>query len=417
MGRKLQGPVKIGKSPTYYARLTVPPKDRDRAGQKRLTRSLQTTDIKVALERWADAYKALQQELSLRLSTPITDHDLIRARIDAGYADDTKQYGREFNPDFTDQEKAEQILNVRELDPTNALHLETFKAVESGSLVTWQDLLDNHCKITLRKKGKPLSDSTIQKTKNSINSILGICPYPSSITKKLVKEMVNKYEREGKKASTTSSNLTLLQTIVNSGIKYDLLDFEKNPFELVDFAAKTNEDDERKEFTLEQIKILINDAEYGGIFRLMIGTGLRIGEICNRNIDKDINNGMLIIRANPELKWKPKSQSSWRRVPIDAKAEKALRAFYAEGFKPDTNAKNLRTTVRNYFDDPLLVVHSCRHSFKTLARMNQLDIAVSDEISGHAKVTVSKTADGYGSYPDELLKQECKKVYDYIDKL
>jgi len=369
------------------------------------------------MQRWPDAYKALQQELSLRLSTPINDHDLIRARIDVGYADDNTAYGKEFNPDFTDTEKAELIMNVRQLNPDDPLHNEVFKAVETGSLVTWEDLLDNHAKRQKRRNGQSLAPSTITKTKNAIRSILDICPYPSTLTKKLVKDMVSKYEASGKKASTTSSNLTLLQTIVNSGLKNDLLEFPINPFQQVDFKAATDRNDERKEFTTEQVRLLINDEKFGEVYRFMIATGPRIGEVVNRDLSKDIDNGMLIIRWSEDGKVRTKSKASTRRVPLDPKAEKALRDFYASGMQPDTLAKYLRKGIKNYFNDPLLVVHSCRHTFKTLARIVDMGSEYSDQISGHAKEGVNPTADGYGSYSDEILKEKCQKVYDYIDAL
>ena len=417
MGRPLKGPVRIGNAPTWYARLTVKPADRQRAGTTRLHKSLGTTDYNTALQRWSEAYKSLQDELRLKLGAPIEDHALIRARLDAGYASEM------ITPDgvetLSDHDQAAQILNVQALDEDNPLHEEVFNAVTTGSrsLATWDLLIDNHVKVKTRKTGRQPSASTSRKTKAAVKEISEICPYPSQLDKAKVKEMVNYYESLGKKPSTISCQLGLVSGLVTSAIKSDLLEIEVNPFGLVDFSAITSEEDSRKEFSSSQIKILIADATYGGAFRLMIATGMRIGELLFRNYPDDLSNEMLIIRDNPKLEWKPKTRSSYRRVPIDAQGLDDLERLYAIPHTPRTKEGHLRATVRKYFDEKSLVVHSCRHSFKTLARVTGVDLNVSDEISGHAKQMVSKTSDCYGSYPDDLLKKESKKVYDYLDNL
>ena len=74
--------------------------------------------------------------------------------------------------------------------------------------------------------------------------------------------------------------------------------------------------------------------------------------------------------------------------------------------------------MRDMFpDDKRLVVHSCRHTFKTICRVVGMAHEISDAISGHLKQNISPTSDGYGSYPDELLIKENQRVWDYLDEL
>ena len=416
MGRPLTGPVRIGKAPTYYARLHVKPIDRARAGAARLHKSLETTDKRIAMERWPEAYRGLQEELKLRLHMPITEHHLIRARLEAGYADDA--VSNEEGEVFTDAEKAEQILNVKELDITDAFHLQVFESLKTGKFVSWFDLLDNHIAVKERKTGKPPAPSTISKTKGLLSkTIIPLCSYPTQLTKELVKLMVKQLEDEGKKPVTISSNLGLIQALIGTGIRSDLLPYEVNPFSLVDFSGVTPDGGGRKELNRDQMLQCLG-AKDGELFRLMIGTGLRVGELISRNYDQDLQRKMLVIRDNPLIGWTTKTKSSVRRVPLDDRSIAALGELYSRKIARRTSKDHLNFQMQEMFpDDRRLVVHSCRHTYKTICRVVGMPHEISDAISGHLKQTVSATSDGYGSYPDELLLKENQKVWGYLNEL
>ena len=420
MGRPLKGPIRIGNSPTYYARLTVKPAQRAAAGTSRLHKSLGTTDKTIALQRWPMAYAALQDELKLRLQLPLTEHHLIRARLEAGHGATRTTWEEEagaWNEEKLDaHDQASEILNVQSLDQNDPLHEEVFKAVQRGSLTTWTDLLENHGRVRLRKTGKTPAPGTVQKTESAIKAISGICPFPSQLTKDKVKEMVAMFERQNCKPITISGRLGLLKALVTSGIRSDLLAMEVNPFTLVDFSAVSNKEDSRKEFNKEQIKVLLS-SQYGEQFRVLLGTGMRITEMMTRDLETDLQGNMLVVRWNEKKDMRTKTESSIRRVPLDDRAIKAVKDFYALELSNERLKNKLREAVRALFNDRRLVVHSCRHSFKSITRAVGMPAEVSDEISGHAKANVNPTADGYGSYPDELLLKENQKVWDYLDSI
>lgn len=154
----------------------------------------------------------------------------------------------------------------------------------------------------------------------------------------------------------------------------------------------------------------------------MIGTSLRIGEVVNRDLDRDLQQTedgmMLVIRENPDTGWRPKTKSSIRRVPLDERSVTALRAMYASESKPRTKRDGLNKEMRRLFpEDSRLFVHSCRHSHKTITRVVGMPYEFSDAISGHLKQTVSPTSDGYGKYPDSILIEHNKKVGLYLNEL
>jgi len=415
----------MGKSEIFYARLTVKPADRKRAGATRLFKSLETKDKEIALKRWPAAYQQLQEELKLRLGSPITEHHLIRARLESGFAE-TMQVGegeagartlgevQRVDP----EERAAQILNVQVLDPDNELHEQTFKAVKTGKFVTWDDVLQNHIKVKKRKTSRGLAPVTILKLENIVKAIQSICPYPNDLDKTKAKQLIAQLENEGVKPITISTKVGLLKAAITSAIKQDVVSFEINPFSTIDFSAQMDEEDKRRGFELKTELPLLLSSKYGNFYRLLCGTGMRINEAMSRDLEKDIDGQMLIVREDLKAGKRLKTSSSIRRVPLDEQAMEALKELRTHKLANKTLRNNLNKVIHNLFDnDPLLVTHSCRHTYKTITRVVGVSHEISDSISGHLKSTVSKTSDGYGEYPDELLITENQKVWDYLSKL
>lgn len=199
MGRQLAGPVRIGKSKTWYARVTVAPKDRDRAGCVRLTRSLKTTDKATAIKRWPLVHKQLQQELDLRLGLPVTDRDQLRSRIEEVREEETfisqAADGSTQEEPYTPTEKAEAVLNVIGLEEDNPLHQEVFKAIrDGGKVTTWESLRETYAKRFLKRKGRKPSAETLLKIDRSVALFRTCCPYPSLITKTICRDLITNLE-------------------------------------------------------------------------------------------------------------------------------------------------------------------------------------------------------------------------------
>ena len=125
---------------------------------------------------------------------------------------------------------------------------------------------------------------------------------------------------------------------------------------------------------------------------------------------------MLIIRKDLERGVRVKTKSSIRRVPLDASAIETVKQVHEQLKTTNvrTYGRYLNDTIRKHFTDKRLVLHSCRHTYKTFARACGLPADVSDEISGHSKSTVSAVSDGYGEYPDEVLLKANQKIWDYL---
>jgi integrase len=411
MGRPLKGPVKINAAnQNWFARLTVKPADRARAGCNRLTRSLGTSDYSEAMRRWPAAYQALQEELSLRLAGT-TDPSLIRARLPLMQIDES------LTPDTTalsHKELAELVLNT-DLDPKDPLHRNVYESISSGAAIdlTWSELLSTYQREKDRKRGRPVSPSTLKNIRQAIKSIEPIQPFPAKLTKQEVRQLIGVFEASGLKPKTISVKCGLLQSLIQTGIECDAIDVTVNPFTLVSFSGATREEDRRRAFDLRTELPILKTSKYWPIFRLLIGSSMRIGEVWSRR-NEDFDGNIVIIRDNPSLKWRPKTASSYRRIPLDSDAMAVLKDLLpvssVQGFE-----KRLRDEVRRLFPfDTTLTVHSTRHTFKSLSRMVGMPADISDEIDGHKKTTVSAVSDAYGHYPDEVLALHQGKVWGWL---
>lgn len=410
MGRPLKGPVRIGTSPVWYARLTVKPSDRPRAGCNRLTRSLGTSDYTSAMKVWSEAYRLLEQELAERMCSPVTDHQLIRAKIDSG------NYKERITPEgiesITPQDSVELILNS-DLDPSDDLHHSVVDALTTGqSLVTWEDLVETHLKVRKRKRGRPLAASTTKRLWASVPIIKEICAYPHQLTRENCLTLIGDMEDEEMEPSSINNRCGMISSILNTSIrKGDLVII--NPFNSIDYQGVTSEDRKRKCFTLDQVRTLISNEKYGEVFRLLIGSSLRISELLTRTA-QHLDGNMLIVNDIPEINYFVKTRSSVRRIPLDERARDAVLHVIQTDRAYPTWRGYLSPIIREMTPDKRLVIHSCRHTYKTLTRKVGMPIEFSDEISGHAKRNTSSISDGYGTYPDERLQTENQKVWDLL---
>jgi integrase len=327
------------------------------------------------------------------------------------------QIDESLTPDTTalsHKELAELVLNT-DLDPKDPLHRNVYESISSGAAIdlTWSELLSTYQREKDRKRGRPVSPSTLKNIRQAIKSIEPIQPFPAKLTKQEVRQLIGVFEASGLKPKTISVKCGLLQSLIQTGIECDAIDVTVNPFTLVSFSGATREEDRRRAFDLRTELPILKTSKYWPIFRLLIGSSMRIGEVWSRR-NEDFDGNIVIIRDNPSLKWRPKTASSYRRIPLDSDAMAVLKDLLpvssVQGFE-----KRLRDEVRRLFPfDTTLTVHSTRHTFKSLSRMVGMPADISDEIDGHKKTTVSAVSDAYGHYPDEVLALHQGKVWGWL---
>ena len=381
MGRRLKGPVQLNNSPTWFARLTVPPKDRAAAGKTRLIRSLETTDHAVALRRWGPMMSHLENELRLLLAGN-SARQVIELNRGSVFLDDGEALPAT---------EIASILGI-ENDSLAVESLITGKALPT----TWEELLQHWARVKARSKARPLAPRTIKAAELAVGRIKMICP-PHELKKESLRLFIRQLEATLAPTSVRQQ-FNLIQSIYRTALAEDLVD-GSDPFALITYAATTPQAQQRRAFTDDELRLL-NDE-----LLLLAMTGLRCGELSHSG-PTDVDAGFLVIQD--KTGWRSKSISSQRRVPIPP-------GFTLKRYQNANGAEQKwRKQIRNLFDDRKLTVHSCRHTYMTLSRRAGCDPRIVEQLVGHAATTGSRSTAAYGAWPDAVLLNEAEKVWHLV---
>jgi integrase len=152
------------------------------------------------------------------------------------------------------------------------------------------------------------------------------------------------------------------------------------------------------------------------VFKFLLNTGLRSGELCNLTWnDVDLETGLIRIRPKPG--WTPKSYS--RDFFMNEEAIKVLRALAKDQgeyvFQSSTNQQLDTDTIRKALIDiakaaeiaGLTRVHDLRHTFNSLMQMNGVDPATMGKILGHKDIETTMI---YTHQTEEHLKKSANKL-------
>jgi integrase len=297
------------------------------------------------------------------------------------------------------------------------LVLNALKNNEHMSL-TWEELRSVYASVRANKKGQPLSSAALFEVDKAIAQMRKHAEYPDLLTVKHCRSIYKYFiEESGLKPKTIMSRLGMAKTMIKTGIKNDILKIESNPWDPVDFIVRDRPEDAYRSFANEEVKGLFSLTKYPHFWYLLLGTGLRIGELWSRD-QSHLDGQMLMIVPTARQKNRLKTDSSIRRVPLNSRAIEYFKAFLPYEKSKDSLQRYLRFELQKIESrDDKLVIHSTRHTWKTWSRRVGMPIDVSDELDGHKKTITSNVSDGYGIYPDELLIEQNQKVWDYLDNL
>ena len=394
MGRRRHGPRQLKAGGPFFAVLHVPQNLRDRVGKVRLIRSLKTTDHTEALRRHGEALRRLERELQ-ELSSPET----LRSRIDA-LRGETELDARQLTEDLT---------GVFQLDPDNATP--TQQAIYQSLVtntplpITWTEAIDVWIKESNRSRAEPLAEGTIQKYRETVGYFE---PYaqPHETTKQIIRQFIEDQE-ESYAPSTIANRKNWLGAIFQALVQTDRVSIS-NPFRDVKYTAVTPIEKQKRPFTDEEIRLV---SKHHPEIYLMVLTGLRPGEYFSRYED-DLVGRILRIDKQPTRKWRPKTHSSYRDVPVP------------EGFTITNHTTLVNSQVRYVgrelrkdIEDPTATPHSARHTFYTLSRRAECNDAVIEAITGHARKERSRVAQAYGLFPADVLIREAQKVWDLAKRI
>lgn len=208
------------------------------------------------------------------------------------------------------------------------------------------------------------------------------------------------------------------------------------------FSKMTSSEASKYQLNDEEINRLINatkDLRDRLVVEMLVYLGARRGEIVLvRRLDVDLEKNRVRV---PTLKRKGDPYLFLRTVPIISESFKRDLEYYLKitdlQFKPSQYEKLLRHSTNRYGDGLTtcrvnqilqkvaekanvtspnpnrkhLNPHCLRHSYVRNARKRGMDIKAISQIVGHQSVSV--TYDVYGSFSDEELAEESKKLIGY----
>ncbi len=155
---------------------------------------------------------------------------------------------------------------------------------------------------------------------------------------------------------------------------------------------------------VKQVEAVIDKKEWLFIFRLLVYTGMRIGEAVRLNWkDIDLERGIITVK-------KTKNFQS-RVIPIHPKLkQELLKRYPAVGKVIGYSRDHIEHKLKDYFRKagfPELRVHDLRHTFASLMVMAGVDLKTVQELLGH---TSYKTTEIYAHLAPYHLQDAIKKL-------
>ena len=397
VGRRKHGPRQLKSGGPFFAVLHIKQKDRPAVRKERLVRSLQTTDHSLALKRYAVALSQLEADLQALLKP-----QAFRERVECG-----RESGLTGGNDpRAPLELARITLNG--FNPEDPNHDAVFQYCASGQPlpVAWDEALDLWLKEANRNRLEPVSAGTIPKVREAVEAF-SHNGQPHQITKQIVRQWIDDMEEEYKPNSIKTKK-GYLAAVFSALITNDRVN-TSNPFKDVKYSVKTPLAEQRRSFTDEEIRLI--HQKYPQVF-WMIMTGLRSGEYFSR-LYQDLHGQMLTIDRQPsKADWRPKTPSSYRRLPVPKDFELTPHKIMVSS-KTTMLARELSKDI----PDPTATVHSARHTFHSISRRANCNDSVIKAITGHAKKEDSRVAQSYGLFADDVLLREAQKVWTFIENL
>ncbi len=236
--------------------------------------------------------------------------------------------------------------------------------------------------------------------------------------RKVRDHMLSRQKKGGGTMSPASvrRELNTLSAVVNFGIReFDLKGKVANPFEGLQITGENSGQavaaaDQRDSLPQAVIVAMRRKlkTELGIIWRLLAGTGCRLGEVVGlRTEDVVLTGAIPFIRVTWHEGRRLKTTASIRVVPLigdalDAAQEalglprKGNMVFerYARPRGADAASAILMKHLRDETRNPRHVVHSLRHNMKDSLRLAGVEKAVQDLVLGHASESVGER---YGS--------------------
>lgn len=150
----------------------------------------------------------------------------------------------------------------------------------------------------------------------------------------------------------------------------------------------------------EQDTLRALSGEYGYALRILLGTGIRFGELVRAQA-RDIQAGKLIIRRSKSGKV--------RRIPMPPEVLAECRGRVGK-LSPFEDVCDFNKRVRELSGIERFHSHLCRHTFATEWREAGGSLAALQAVLGHGSIAVTER---YGTIGDDLVEREAQRLVEF----
>lgn len=335
-------------------------------------------------------YLTVEDRESLQKPRGASTGDLMRLAVEAN------QIGFPLEALETLNTKAAKPLRVRECDDLYGLEVTggNHRISTTARAATLSDVLERYQK-TRPEKSRRNDGMQLRKW------------LKSDFGKKPLKE-VNAYDaydflnEVGEDASHSSVRVlkAAMSNVYKWANKQRELGVAHNPWRGIDLIGIGRDAVNRLPFTHEQLHQLFKldiPEDDKRAFAILITTGMRVGELHQKPPVREQGG----IKYMDLTQVDTKNKGSKRYIPLHDRAS-VLPLHFDKG--------DLRLHIRKFIDDPRVVPHSLRHTFKDLGRDAGISKEVSDFITGHGQGDV---AGKYGTGPSIRTRYEAIMSIDH----
>ena len=385
MPKQSSKPRRLDSTGTYYAVKVIK--------GKRYTLSLQTKNLAEATRRWGSAMAQLEE---MAAPAPLSSEHHVYWNVETG---ESYVEGSPWHPDELEAQAKRDEEQQRKA-------------------VSWELGIEEGVKRAQRRNGRPPSRAWRKGAQYAID-MLPSDVQPLELKPHHIREFVQRLEEKGYAPNTITARCSILSSIIEAIIRNGIAPDHRNPFRSIDTSFKPSayEKAKSKEAPPVAYRSLLKvsktlEEKHRRANLLIALTGCRISEILNGRYEGE----WLHIEATKD--YQPKNSASVRKIPIH---HPLIKEFIGQPwlfFTTTAVSNTLKAAASEGQDDPVVGPvnpHAFRHAFRSAARLAGANEFVVERLLGHS--TPGSSMDSvYGSYPDELLKQEIEKVWSVINE-
>ena len=212
----------------------------------------------------------------------------------------------------------------------------------------------------------------------------------NNIRKKETEEWITKRRKAGAKTGTVEKELRPLKAIINHAVEYELVPQNRMRYVRI---PKSKDDKVPGHYAKVELEALYKASpNHADIWRFMVNTGLRRGEVRNLKLE-NVHEEHIIVVSETNARTK---SGKMRTIPLNDAAKTAVKALKEHGngiyLCPRMHPKSYSRAFATCAERAKLPgsIHWLRHTFATHALLAKVPTRVLQELLGHSTIRLTE---------------------------